>query len=570
MDGEREVTKSPLDGKSGRLSVWTVEICTNLNAYSTTYWVLLAINIGNVCMSNVFDRVLSALVGDDIDQEKKIEIISKIKAEYFTSAIQFEVFNQCSSIADTGEEVGIHSIWDQYPDDSELGEQVGAYCSDLMGFNFSANIDIYVNEAIKKGVDAQVGREIQSEIARINKSELTEVEKRDAIADAIEDSKQKFKIQIPTAIPDIEQQAQIMADCILNPIPESEFVFHKQIIPMEELTVMPGFNGSGKSFLSLQLAMCKAMGKTFMVDDKGGSYFEPVKKGRVLILSVEDESKHYGKRCQNIIRHFPTIREVDKQALIKNLFFRSFSELQLDGQLTIRDPNTQVINKSNTWRKVKKMIIDGGFELVVIDPLHYCINAGDENSNADMGQAVQVLIQLAKETGAAILSPCHTSESNPLKPRGATSITDRSRSMLTLATISRLVEKKVVCSMPGLSQIKCDLGAALRFAMAKNSHGQLMTNYWMFERKTGGVMVPMNIKCDQDDVENIIIEILGDVEMMQKTVLNKIRELHEDLKMSNRSIENRIKLMIEAGMLRCQKGPLNSNILSVNGDGFQG
>ena len=216
--------------------------------------------------NSVFEPVLMALVGDLCSQYEKAEIAGRLKPEYFIDPIQHEIFSAIQRLGDAGEEVCPFTIWEGFDPDTELFQQIRAYCLELSDSSTSiANIEPYIDRAIQVGMDGEIGRFIQAELVRINRADLTAVEKRDEIEDALDDSRELFVNQAPELVPTMEQQWKLMSDCVFNPVPDTEFTFKDQIIPKEELTVMPAFNGAGKSFMALQIAICKAIGKNIQM-----------------------------------------------------------------------------------------------------------------------------------------------------------------------------------------------------------------------------------------------------------------------------------------------------------------
>jgi len=362
-------------------------------------------------------------------------------------------------------------------------------------------------------------------------------------------------------LPTLDEQSALTHKMRTEPIAPREFVFQGDLIPMNELSLLPAFNGSGKSFLALQIAMHKAAGRSYMIDEKGGRHFDPVKEGRVLILSNEDTSDDYARRMQSIIQNFPDLDRSQSalEQIDKNLFAISFTELGLAGNLIMKDAPTGLIKPSPEWAVVRDFIIGGEFQFVVIDPYHYVVSAATENSNEEQGMAVGALIALAKETGTAILCPAHTSESNPLKVRGATSITDRARSVFSMATLARLYEKQVNVSMPK----KSDLGDlppsnVVRLSMTKNSHGNLMTRFMLFERRPTGVMVPVLIKGEQQvDFHNAVIEAIKsqpEGRANQSQIVGWLGKNNADEGKSDRTLEKHIKQIAESGYIEQVEG----------------
>jgi hypothetical protein len=347
-----------------------------------------------------------------------------------------------------------------------------------------------------------------------------------------------------TLLPKQEQREIEMAKLIDDPIPPREFLFKEAIIPKGELTLIAGFNGSSKSFLSLELAISLATGKAILKDNKGGLYFRPERAGKVLILSIEDSQNDYGRRLKSIIEEQISKSDPKLIELIKkNLYFNSFGGLDLTGQLVMKDPSG-IIKPSKDYELLKKSIISEQFDMVVIDPFHYVLGALTENSNEENGQGTGLIIELAKASGASIVCPAHTSEANPLKVRGGTAITDRARSVFSIATLSKLYEKKISVTVPdkkALGQYKNQTHNIVRVGMTKNSHGKLLNVYYLFLRGKDGVLTPITID-GQIEFKSIVRAAINASpnEMANQTQIIEYMKEH-NIDQSESTLKRRIK-----------------------------
>ena len=120
--------------------------------------------------------------------------------------------------------------------------------------------------------------------------------------------------------------------------------------------------------------------------------------------------------------------------------------------------------------------------------------------------------------------------------------------------------------MPNKENISIPLDSVIRFAMVKNSHGKLLTNYWLFERQKNGVMTPTVIEGSQVNIGNIIIDILRDRKMTQTDVIREIFDDHKDIGIGEKTLKRRIQDMIDSGILLAEEGKRSSKILALNPD----
>lgn len=366
-----------------------------------------------------------------------------------------------------------------------------------------------------------------------------------------------------------EREAQ-MERMLTQEIPPREFIFDQSIIPKGELTLAAGFNGSSKSFLALQIAVSKAVGKSIMIDDEGNEYFKPMSAGKVLILSVEDDQNDYGRRLQGIVKQLIEPSDPHLKRVIKeNLYFNSFGGLGVSGQLVRKNAATGIIQPTEDYQRLKASIVKENFELVIIDPFHYVLGAITENCNEEGGQGTGLMIDLAKASGAAILCPAHTSEGNPLKVRGGTSITDRARSVLSIATLGKLYEKRssISVSIPkqaNLGEYKNRPHDVIRFGMVKNSHGKILPKYYLFVRGTGGVLKPITIEHQetQTNFSSIIPEAINSYSMKQANqtqIVEYIQSKNLDGGLSIRTLKKRITEFEASGLIELVEGTTGSS-----------
>jgi hypothetical protein len=373
-------------------------------------------------------------------------------------------------------------------------------------------------------------------------------------------------------LPTQEQREAEMTNLIEKPIPDREFLFKESIIPKAELTLIAGFNGSSKSFFSLELAVSISTGKAILRDDKGTLYFQPEKAGKVLILSVEDDQHDYGRRLKSIIggqisKSDPRLINLIK----KNLYFNSFAGLNVSGQLVAKDPSG-IIKPTEDYEKLKQTIIAEQFDMVVIDPFHYVLGAITENANEEQGQSTGLIIALAKASGAAIVCPAHTSEGNPLKVRGGTAITDRARSCFSIATLSKLYEKKTPVTVPkktALGEYKNKTHDIVRVGMTKNSHGRLLSVYYLFLRGKGGVLTPITIDSQetQIDFSSMIpaaIDSTPNKIASQVQIYEYLIAQSADGGMSESTIKRRIKDLVISGLIEVVEGTEGKAIFYQN------
>jgi hypothetical protein len=139
-------------------------------------------------------------------------------------------------------------------------------------------------------------------------------------------------------------------------------------IPEGTLVLLSAFMKVGKSFLSQALVVSVARGDEFL-----GFRTTP---SHVLILALEEHPEDVKRR----LRRF-NMRPEDPIYVHAG---------RLDGTLA-------------TLGRIRAFIIDHGIKLVIVDTLGRYWDIKDENDNAEVTRAVSPLLDLARETGAAVV-----------------------------------------------------------------------------------------------------------------------------------------------------------------------
>ena len=218
--------------------------------------------------------------------------------------------------------------------------------------------------------------------------------------------------------------------------------------------------GTGKSFLALEVALAKATGH----DMTGIGVTGP---GGVVYFSKEDPPEIIEERLQAI---GPLISSDDAFGRADNLEI-----VPLYGK-----PATLVSEKTMVNEKLVRQIIKSGFgkDLLIFDTLRK-LHDLEENSSGEMKVLLEIFDRIALETGAAVLLIHHTNKSSNLNgqqgdqssARGSNAIVGNTRWSLHLETVkSDAGEKRVKVTIPRASY--------------RPEGGE-----WWLERIEGGVLV---------------------------------------------------------------------------------
>jgi hypothetical protein len=185
--------------------------------------------------------------------------------------------------------------------------------------------------------------------------------------------------------------------------------------------------GIGKSWVTLDLGAGLVAGAPMGIRTVGA-----VRTVRVLYLSYEDPPEVLRDRLDKL---FAIRKRADLWAAVKDgrMGFHSPA-----GPIIVQDGIGRPVRVTDLFRDLKRTIIKGEYDLVVIDPLSCALSLANENDNLSMGQASQALAQLGADTNCAIVLVHHASKqgsdtSSQNSARGATALTARARwvAMLT-------------------------------------------------------------------------------------------------------------------------------------------
>ena len=178
-------------------------------------------------------------------------------------------------------------------------------------------------------------------------------------------------------------------------------------LPKGMLTLLGGYAGDGKSTLTMSLAAAFSTGGAL---PDGAT--APVTN--TLLLAAEDDLAHVVKpRLQ--VHGANMSRIVSLQGIQQGEISRQFT---LRGDLSL----------------LKQLVIENEIGLVVIDPLSSYLANGDRNSEGDVRDTLQPLVQLMEQTGVAVLGIMHVGKTDGQsrafqKLMGSTAFTALARSV---------------------------------------------------------------------------------------------------------------------------------------------
>ncbi|RHZ98884.1 ATPase [Cereibacter sphaeroides] len=175
-------------------------------------------------------------------------------------------------------------------------------------------------------------------------------------------------------------------------VPERQWLV-PDLVPARNVTLLYGDGGTGKSLLSLQLAVAVALGSQWMM--------RAIKPGRAVFLSAEDEEGELHRRLADILRH-----EQAQFEDLDGLIFRSLAGE--DALLASFEGTGRPLIPTGLCHEVDALLAELKPQLLVLDTLADLF-PGDENVKAQARQFVGILKGLAIRHDCAVVMLAHPS-----------------------------------------------------------------------------------------------------------------------------------------------------------------
>lgn len=162
--------------------------------------------------------------------------------------------------------------------------------------------------------------------------------------------------------------------------------------------------GAGKSTLSLDLAICLALGNGAPLgfDIKGPGGIGPAEPRKVVLINNEDDPEEIQKR----LLAFCLEHSIDRKELKGRLIVHSPDD-DSPFKAFARHPETRQLTRTKAFAELDSVLGEYGAEVFMVDPMVE-MHDGDENSNADVAAVMRGFRNLAKKHSAAGLIIHHT------------------------------------------------------------------------------------------------------------------------------------------------------------------
>lgn len=260
-----------------------------------------------------------------------------------------------------------------------------------------------------------------------------------------------------------------------------------RLLPVGVVGLLAAGGGTGKSFLSIQLAISVASGRPFLgvdVDETGG----------VLMVAAEDEREEVHRRLWRIVEQMKAdgaLGEMDLAQLRERLFV--VPRVGMDNRLTAQsDHMVMPTGRAENIAALVEQLPE--IKLIVLDPVSR-FRGGEENNNEHATRFVEIVESLRTKTEATVLLPHHVSKNGLVTAaenitiealRGASALVDGVRWAAAMATMRKDVAEKY-----GIDPD--DAGRYVRLDTVKNNYAAPWSGMWL-ERLHGGVLVPAGIE----------------------------------------------------------------------------
>lgn len=217
-----------------------------------------------------------------------------------------------------------------------------------------------------------------------------------------------------------------------------------------EMSMIYGQGGSGKSYLTMYIGICVAMGLPV--------YNMPTKKGRVLFLSEEMPHQVIHARCRTMLRE-DSAKEMGENFSIACQLGFDFSD--------------QIILSQ---RKLEKIIKETKSELVFIDALAD-IHTASENDNSEMGKVMKSIRAVARSTGACIVVIHHMGkpglDGETRGARGASVMKDACETQMEVRPIGKSGEPRSLVQFKKTRHVIGRIPGSFEFAQEEDPERQV-------------------------------------------------------------------------------------------------
>ncbi|MBF0546512.1 MAG: AAA family ATPase [Candidatus Riflebacteria bacterium] len=337
-----------------------------------------------------------------------------------------------------------------------------------------------------------------------------------------------------------------------NPPPEEEYLIHNLLISCWLLTLSaPG--GFSKSFLALMFAEAIATGVPLF----GNSFFSIPKKGKVVFLTMEEDTSDIHRRLWQSVKLLTAGKSKEEVKEIRKLLKRNLKIPPIAGTPFTLFPDE---GKRSFFALIRFLKKYSDIRLLILDPMNLLMTE-DLCDNSAVSKFVQLLKKIHNFTGASILILTHSNKQSMQKNSqshgdttsvlGAASLVNASRVVMTLSAPSKdFLNKQKLFSCKDkyvlLRTVKCNNMAEKRTLL--------------LERLEGGILKDIPIDFAQEgDVYNTdgLLKIIQTNPGIGK--MNLLKTYQEENSASRSDAETILNEAISKKMVTCKRGSRNNS-----------
>lgn len=258
------------------------------------------------------------------------------------------------------------------------------------------------------------------------------------------------------------------------------------------VAMMPGASGSGKTFITMEVGMCVALGRKFWgMDTKQG----------LVIYQAGEGSQGAAKRIEGWIQD----REVTS-----DLSEIPFKMLRDKVNLFVDDKDTDaLIEEIKNWSAYFEQPV----RMVVVDTFNKAITGANENAGQDMGKVMARLERISEELDCLVLVPMHKSKAGDV--RGHTSLVGDACNVLNVSELQISDQNSRPVRTVALDKNKDgEKGSPLRFVLRQVVLPELVDG----KQRTTCVV-------DRPNGDQAELEMSGRLSANQSIVLQTLRDV---------------------------------------------
>jgi RecA-family ATPase len=178
-----------------------------------------------------------------------------------------------------------------------------------------------------------------------------------------------------------------------QPVPEREWLV-RDLVPLNNVTLLSGHGGTGKSFLMLQLLVCASLGLPWL-----GFETRQVKAAGFF---AEDDTAELHRRLAAILRHYGReFGDLENLALL--------DRVDQPNWLMEWGAKWESGNETALYYQLAAFMKEQGRQLVVLDS-RYDFFVGENNDERHAWEFVSVLRRLARQMNGAVVLTFHPSQ----------------------------------------------------------------------------------------------------------------------------------------------------------------